>query len=89
MQQGPVAIDRKRRLARLDNTSFRILTADHECGEATVHDDHVEDVLTGSNGDDWFLFNKDGDGGVKDKATDMTTFESHSFEDIDWLSSGL
>jgi hypothetical protein len=54
--------------------------------DATVHDDHVEDVLTGSEGDDWFLFNRDGDGGVKDKTTDMTTFESHYFEDIDWLS---
>jgi len=29
---------------------------------------------------------KDGDGGVKDKATALSTFESQFAQDIDWLS---
>ncbi len=45
-------------------------------------------VLTGCNGDDWFLINRDGDN-IKDKSTEMSTFESHYFEDIAWLTSGL
>jgi Ca2+-binding RTX toxin-like protein len=55
--------------------------------DITVHDDHAEDVLTGGDGSDWFLYNRDGDGGVKDKATDLSSFESHYAEDIDWLSN--
>ncbi len=65
------------------------LNADYLLTDSTVHDDQTADVLTGSDGDDWFLFNKDGDGGVKDKVTDMSTYESQYFEDIDWLSNGL
>jgi len=57
--------------------------------DTTVHDDHAEDMLTGSAGDDWFLFNIDGDGGVKDKATDLATLESLFAEDIEWLNSGI
>jgi uncharacterized protein (DUF433 family) len=57
--------------------------------DSTVHDDHAEDVLTGAEGNDWFLFNKDGDGGVKDKVTDMSTFEAQFAHDIDWLNNGL
>ncbi len=52
----------------------------------TVHDDHAEDMLTGCEGNDWFLFNSDGDGGVKDKVTDLATFEATHALDIDWLS---
>ena len=44
--------------------------------------------LMGSDGNDWFLFNKDGDGGVKDKVTDMSSFETQYFADIDWLTNG-
>ena len=55
--------------------------------DATVHDDHTEDVLTGSDGNDWFLFNRDGDGGVKDKVTDLSVFEALYALDLDWLSN--
>ena len=57
--------------------------------DSTVHDDHAEDVLTGSEGNDWFLFNRDGDGGVKDKATDLSVFEALYALDLDWLNSGI
>ena len=43
--------------------------------------DRAKDVLTGSSGDDWFLFNSDGDGVVTDKATDLSTFESQYAEE--------
>jgi hypothetical protein len=33
--------------------------------------------------------NNDGDAGVKDKATDLSTFESQFAQDIDWLNNGL
>ncbi len=54
---------------------------------STVHDDGVQDVLTGSSGQDWFLFNEDGDGDPtkKDKVTDMSTFEQLFAEDIDFI----
>jgi VCBS repeat-containing protein len=51
----------------------------------TTHDDGREDVLTGSSGIDWFLFNVDGDGGVRDRVTDMSTFESMFATDIDFI----
>jgi Ca2+-binding RTX toxin-like protein len=57
--------------------------------DGMVHDDHTADVLTGAEGNDWFLFNKDGDGGVRDRATDLSTFESQFAQDIDWLNNGL
>ena len=50
---------------------------------ATVHDDHAADLLTGSAGQDWFLLNIDGDGGVKDKVTDLHASEFAS--DIDFI----
>ena len=56
--------------------------------DTTVHDDHTEDVLTGAEGNDWFLFNRDGDGGVKDKVTDLSVFEALYALDLDWLNSG-
>jgi hypothetical protein len=40
--------------------------------DGTVYDDRCEDVLTANSGSDWFLFNRDGAGGVKDKATDVS-----------------
>jgi len=53
--------------------------------DATVHDDGVQDVLTGSAGQDWFLFNADGDNdAAKDKATDLHASEFDS--DIDFIN---
>jgi Ca2+-binding RTX toxin-like protein len=52
---------------------------------ATVGDDSDEDVLTGSSGQDWFLFNRDKDGVVKDKVTDLSTFEAMFAQDIDFI----
>ena len=51
----------------------------------TAHDDGVEDVLTGSSGQDWFLFNNDGNG-VQDRATDLSTFEAEFAEDMDFIT---
>jgi Ca2+-binding RTX toxin-like protein len=53
---------------------------------ATVLDDGVEDVLTGSAGQDWFLFNVDGDGDAKkkDKATDLSATEFAA--DLDFIT---
>lgn len=63
------------------------LNAGYLLTDSTVHDDHAADVLTGESGNDWFLFNVDGDGGVKDKATDMSTFESQYATNLDWMNS--
>jgi hypothetical protein len=53
---------------------------------ATVSDDTSEDLLTGSAGDDWFLFNRDDDGVVKDRVTDLSALEQLFAEDIDFLN---
>ena len=53
--------------------------------ETTVHHDQSEDVLTGSAGSDWFFLNRDGDGLLRDRAVDMSTFESLFAEDSDWI----
>jgi Ca2+-binding RTX toxin-like protein len=53
---------------------------------ATEGDDTDEDVLTGSSGQDWFLFNRDKDGVVKDKATDLSAFETLYAQDIDFIN---
>jgi hypothetical protein len=52
-----------------------------------VFDDMVQDVLTGDQGLDWFLFNADGDGDpdTKDKVTDLNASEFAS--DIDFITS--
>ncbi len=62
---------------------------DHLLTDNTVHDDHAEDILTGSEVNDWFLFNRDGDGGVKDKAIDLSAFELLYALDLDWLNNGI
>jgi Ca2+-binding RTX toxin-like protein len=51
--------------------------------DETVHDDGVQDVLTGNSGQDWFLLNLDGDGVLakKDRSTDQQILEFAS--DID------
>jgi Ca2+-binding RTX toxin-like protein len=51
---------------------------------ATVLDDGAEDLMTGSAGQDWFLFNKDGDGGVRDRVTDLHANEFQT--DIDFIN---
>lgn len=61
------------------NSSFLV-------NDLTVHDDGATDVLTGSSGQDWFLFNQDGDGGVQDHATDLRTFEAMFAQDLDFLT---
>lgn len=53
---------------------------------ATVLDDGVVDVLTGDTGQDWFLFNVDGDGDPtkKDKVTDLSAQEFAA--DLDFIN---
>jgi len=52
---------------------------------ATVHDDNAYDVLTGSSGQDWFLFNQDGENNsVKDKVTDLSATEFAA--DLDFIN---
>lgn len=72
------------RVSRLENGGGE--NQGYLLSSSTVHDDRAEDVLTGSSGADWFLFNRDGD--VRDRATDLSTFESLFAEDIAWLSGG-
>ncbi len=43
--------------------------------DATAHDDNAYDVLTGDQGRDWFLYNQDQSGSVKDKITDLASSE--------------
>jgi ELWxxDGT repeat protein len=52
----------------------------------TVSDDDEVDVLTGSSGQDWFLFNRDNDGVVKDKVTDLSAAEFAL--DLDFIQGG-
>jgi hypothetical protein len=54
--------------------------------DATVFDDLVQDILTGSSGQDWFLLNLDGDGSdpKKDKVTDLNA--SEFAKDIDFIN---
>ena len=49
-----------------------------------MHDDHAADVLTSSSGQDWFLLNIDGDGGARDKVTDLHATEFAS--DLDFIN---
>ena len=53
--------------------------------ERTVLDDDAADILTGSAGQDWFLFNADGDGTARDRATDLHAAEFAA--DLDWLNT--
>jgi Ca2+-binding RTX toxin-like protein len=56
--------------------------------DRTVHDDGAADVLTGDTGQDWFIFNIDGDNGTapKDTATDLSTYEARYTEDVDFIT---
>jgi VCBS repeat-containing protein len=56
--------------------------------DASVLDDDAADILTGSAGQDWFLFNADGEEGTaKDKATDLSASEFTN--DLDWIENGF
>ena len=61
---------------RLNGNTFLRPTDDN----ATVYDDGAADVLTGSAGQDWFIFNASGSG-VQDRATDLHIGED--FTDLD------
>jgi hypothetical protein len=50
--------------------------------DATIQDDGARDVLTGEGGLDWFIFNRDGDGGTRDEATDVHSNEVRTDIDI-------
>jgi hypothetical protein len=51
----------------------------------TVHDDRAVDILTGDAGQDWFIFNADGENGsTKDKVTDLHANEFAS--DLDFIN---
>ncbi len=51
----------------------------------TLYDDDAVDVLTGSAGQDWFLFNADGANGTrKDKVTDLSAVEFA--DDLDFIN---
>lgn len=50
--------------------------------QVTVFDDGAEDVLTGSAGQDWFLFNPDGEG--SDRVTDLSAAEFAA--DLDFIA---
>lgn len=55
---------------------------------ATVLDDDMAEVLTGSSGQDWFLFNADGENDTtRDRATDLHASEFAS--DLDWIENGF
>jgi Ca2+-binding RTX toxin-like protein len=57
------------------------LRGEGDADEVTVFDDGAADVLTGSAGQDWFLFQADGEG--KDKVTDLSTAEIA--DDLDFI----
>ena len=44
------------------------------------------DVLTGGSGQEWFGFNRDGDGRARNTAMDMTGFETRSADDLDFIN---
>jgi hypothetical protein len=67
--------------SRLNGSIF--LKPDGE--SATVFDDASADVLTGSAGQDWFIFNADGDG-VRDKATDLHVGEYFTDADLVYIN---
>jgi Ca2+-binding RTX toxin-like protein len=52
---------------------------------ATVFDDGAADVLTGSEGQDWFIFNADGPG-VRDKVTDLQVGEDFTELDLAFIT---
>jgi len=49
----------------------------------TVVDDGAKDILTGSAGVDWFLYNDDG-AGVRDRVTDLHDDEFR--DDLDFIN---
>jgi Ca2+-binding RTX toxin-like protein len=68
------------RTASLLDTYFPV-----EGAGAQVYDDGVKDVLTGSEGQDWFFANLDGDNdAAKDKITDLSAIEFAN--DLDFIN---
>ena len=55
--------------------------------DATVSDDDAEDVLTGNQGNDWFIVNSDRRARRKDKVTDWSAYEAQYVEDIEFIST--
>jgi PKD repeat protein len=54
--------------------------------DATVSDDGSEDVLTGNQGNDWFIVNNTV-GTVRDKVTDWSAYEAQYVEDIEFITT--
>jgi hypothetical protein len=58
---------------------YEFLNVDPARGAVTVHDDNAKDLLTGSEGQDWFFANLVLDSGddadAKDKITDLSAKE--------------
>ncbi len=67
---------------RVNNIKAGIGTGGLVLNDTTVDDDGVQDVLAGDQGLDWFLFNQDGDGGSKDRVTDLASGEVPTDIDI-------
>jgi len=70
--------------ARLNDTVFLKPTGP----DTTVYDDGAEDILTGSAGQDWFIFNADGPG-VRDRATDLHIGEFFTDLDMEFINGLL
>lgn len=78
--------DRVAHLSNNDNTDglnglFELIGADG--ANQTVFDDGAADILTGSAGSDWFLYNF-ADGGALDRVTDLSTFEALFASELDF-----
>jgi hypothetical protein len=54
--------------------------------DGTITSDNYVDTLTGASGEDWFLYNEDGVGGVQDKVTDLSTSEKLWDLDLDFVT---
>jgi Ca2+-binding RTX toxin-like protein len=76
------------RVAHLEGTDADGKNGASYLNDQTGPDDGSEDVLTGNAGDDWFLFNQDGDGdpAKRDRVTDLTAFEAMFALDIDFIN---
>jgi hypothetical protein len=59
-----------------------LLRTDGDPSKVTVFDDAAADILTGASGQDWFLFQQDGD--KKDKVTDLSG--SEFADDLDFIN---
>lgn len=70
---------------RANADNFLAVTGNAQGRVTTLYDDDAADVLTGSAGQDWFLFNADGDNQAKkDKVTDLSAAEFA--DDLDFIA---